>query len=332
MPAVDLIRPYWLPGLHAVSGKVLHGLHEWFVNKDYQAYDPLVAVPETSRVDHFYLTVTESRPLVTSIACDCNRVSIACFESLSSITQIENIPRSTAWLLVKYYYAAFFAAHSILRMLGISCSYLDGDQPAAVNEIFSLFGSDKGLKITSGNYKCTFDAQTKKLLCIRSGNDKGGTHQFLWRCFYEEIKRLSDQILTGKGQTSAKQLLAAQLISLAENLCAAGNPGGGWLSFMRNRVNYKHHFGSWFPYAQSSKASADQLFEIRHLWQVSTEKLSLDFRSGGELNRFVRTCAFIISLCRELVLDMSSRHPSGRSFHRYGTMALLNLLAKTGSV
>lgn len=328
MPAVDLIRHHWLPGLYRVSDKGLYGLGHWFVAKEYQAYDLLLPGIRPKRADQFTLTISDPSQLLSPIAFDCNRMSMACFESLQSIIKVENLPRSTAWLLLKSYYAAFFAAHSILRMLGISCVYLDGDQPAAINEIFALFGSHRNLIVGTGNYVCSFDANKRKLTCIKSDIEKGGSHQFLWSCFYNRIKALTDEILQGSGLTSEKQHLATQLIYLADNLCANGQSGGGWLSFVRNRINYKHDYGCWFPYEGRSKTFAAELFEISLLWRSESSAIKLRSKNRGEIHEFLVTCSFIISLAREMILDMSMRHPASKSFHRYGTMALLNFSDK----
>ena len=108
-------RPYWLPGLNEVNKCVLMGLGGWITEKEFQIYQQL----ENEKV---ILSISRPDSLKSAFAADCNRMSSAAFESIENITPSENLPRSVAWLIIRSYYSAFFAAHAILRMVGISCT------------------------------------------------------------------------------------------------------------------------------------------------------------------------------------------------------------------
>jgi hypothetical protein len=100
---------------------------------------------------------------------------------------------------------------------------------------------------------------------------------------------------------------------------------GGWLSSLRNKVNYQQEFGAWFPYAGMTKSKADELFDSGRLRINDPMKIALVSRGGNDQIRIMHTCAFIISLARVLIVDMADRHPENKSFHNYGAMAFLNL-------
>lgn len=319
------IRPFWLPGLNSISGRTVSGLGEWFARKPYQVYHPLQA-SVSLRSDQFTLSMADSSLLLEAYASDCSRLELASLETIHSINRIRGLPRSTAWLLVKYYYASYFAAHAILRMLGVSCSNIDGHQSAVINEVIDLYDMANGLKISSGTYRCVYESSTQKLVCTRQTTDKGGSHQFLWTIFYEEMRRLSNKILSRSGVREDQQQVATKIDELCEALCSNGNAGGGWLSSVRNKVNYQQDFGAWFPYGGMTKGIADELFDLRTLWTKDPIKILIVSRSKGEHIRFLGTCAFIVSLARSMTLDMSGRHPENRSFHKYGAVAFLNLL------
>lgn len=320
-----LIRPFWLPGLNAISGRAISGLSEWFLRRTYQVYTPLQSTSPSSRVDQFTLTMADSSLLLPAFASDCNRLATASFETVQSINRVRSLPRSTAWLLVKYYYAAYFGAHAILRMLGVSCSNIDAIQATAINEVIDLYGMANGLKVPSGTYQCSYTSMNKELRCVRQVSDKGGSHQYLWSIYYYEMRSLSARILSTSGIRSDQQEVASKIDELCDVLCNKGCTGGGWLSNVRNKVNYQHEFGAWYPYAGMSKSAADQLYECRNLWTRDALKIPLASSPAGDQSRFLSACAFIISLARLMVVDMAERHPENKSFHRQGSVAFLNL-------
>lgn len=324
---VSLIRPFWLPGLSAVSGRVTQGLHDWFVAKKYESYDALVSpAAGVTQANSFTLTVADAAPLLSAWAFDCSRMATAAFESMGSVFRIECLPRSTSWITLKTYYAAFFAAHSILRMLGTSCSYLEPKTTIAINTVIDLYGMSGGLTVPNGGYQCNYDTTLRKLSCKRDDTPKGGAHQFLWEIFLERMRRLGSDILAGPGVTADKNSGAGQLAYLCENLCSGGIARGGWLSEIRNQVNYQHRLGAWFPYSGSTKAASESLHKLVSNWKQSSLEISLTMKTGGELPRFSRTCLFIVNLARELASDMATRHPGNNSFHRYGTVSLFSLM------
>jgi hypothetical protein len=211
-------------------------------------------------------------------------------------------------------------------MLGVSCSNIDSSQSAVINEVIDLYGMANGLIVSSGTYRCSYESINQELVCTRQTNDKGGSHLFLWTTFYEEMRRLSSKILSKSGVREDQQQVATKIDELCDALCSNGNAGGRWLSSVRNKVNYQQDLGAWFPYSGMTKSTADELFDMRALWIKDPMKIPLVSLARGEHVRFLGTCAFIVSLARIMTLDMSGRHPGNKSFHKYGSIAFLNLL------
>jgi hypothetical protein len=292
----------------------------------HQAYDSLQPLPSSTRINRFVLSMAETSPLLSAFASDCSRLGTASFETIHSISRIRGLPRSTAWLLIQYYYAAYFAAHAVLRMLGVSCSNIDGIQTAAINEVIDLYGMANGQKVIGGTYKCSYSPAHRQLICSWHVNDKGGSHQFLWTTFHEEMRLLSTKILTAPGVRIDQQEVASKIDELCDVLCSNGNSGGGWLPSVRNRVNYQQDMGAWFPYSGVTKSIADQMFETRDLWTKDPMKISLVSKPSAVQAKFLSTCSFVIGLARTMVLDMAERHPLNRSFHKHGSVAFLNLI------
>lgn len=320
----DSIRPFWVPGLNDISGNVVKGLGGWIRDEDFQIYSAVQA-------DSFALTVSDSRPVLTAFAADVNRLATASLESAVSVGRTEALPRSTAWTIIKSYYSAFFAAHSILRILGTSVSRLDGNHVSSVNKIARIFGAISQ-PATRGLYVCSFDSGKKALSCTKLNPGAAGVHEAFWLFFKTSLRQLSsDLLISATGTPANNQIASAKLSELSDNLSGDPAKGGSWLSFMRNEVNYNQRWGTWFPYEGYQPTHHDRIHHSPINW--SEDPLSIDLTSyqGRDLLRFQQTCHFLIALCRTLAVDMSKRCSTGTSFQAYGPLAILNLLGQKRS-
>lgn len=316
--AADAIRPFWISGLNDITGNVTKDMAAWFCDREYQVYDSL-------RPNSFILSVAREDPLLSAFAFDCNRMAVAAFESIAAVHRISSFPKSIAWLVIKSYYAAFFSAHAILRMLGISYSKIDSPQASSVYMIADLFGKTNDQSVSKGYYECAYHSADKKLICAKIGGSGGGAHESFWTSFFQRMRKLSNDILSIDGFATSSQQVSAKLSELCENLSFAHCNNGSWLSFIRNGVNYRHHFGAWYPY-RDYKSYYDRLYDNCTSWKSDPMAINLRLAQGRTIERFQATCSFIIGLCSVLVSDMAKRCSLGKSFHRYGSMAFLNLL------
>ncbi len=316
--AVDAIRLHWVKGLNQICGKLNKSLSGWLCDENYQVYQPLER-------NGFLLYIADDRELLSSIAYDCTRMAVASFETIASVEKHPSFPKSSAWVLLKSYYAAFFAAHTILRMFGISCSQIGFQEAKAVSKIASLYGNANNLTVSSGFYACQYDSQKKFLSCNKINIGAGGVHESFWSVFCQRVRSLSDEILISSSNSSESQLVSVKLAELCSNLSYGHCTDGSWLSFIRNEVNYRHRFGCWFPYRDYSQAN-ESLLGIRKIWRGDPMTMNLRYPKGKELEQFKMTCAFIISLCRLLIIEMAKRCPEGKSFHLFGALSVLNHL------
>ena len=121
-----------------------------------------------------------------------------------------------------------------------------------------------------------------------------GSHEALWIEFARLATRTSNQILSQPGATVSAQSAAAKLTELQAALTGGGlAPSGNWLSTMRNRVNYQHAFGAWFPY-DGHQSYYDALFEKVEDWRGDPDTLSIRPQPGREIQRFIETCAVLV--------------------------------------
>lgn len=316
---VNEIRPFWMPGLNEITGQQQYSFVKWLLNQEYYIYSPLAQ-------NKFTLDLVKNEyihNMLSGFAFDCNRMASAAFETMYFIEKSHKLPKSTAWLIIKSYYAAFFAAHSIIRILGISCSQLDKKQVNKIHEIATLYNQSNGLNISSSYYSCTYNRSNQKLF-FDNIKSNGGTHESFWKIFYTTIQDVSNKILFSGKILSQSQQVSTKLDELCNILSYRGKNGGNWLSAIRNQVNYRHELNVWFPYYRERKQNIEKIYNDCSMWLNDPMNINLVINPSKPVYIFIRACSFIVGICRELVQDMSRRCSSGNSYLKNGSMRLLN--------
>jgi hypothetical protein len=313
----ECLRSSWAPGLNEISGNVTKDLRNWLADEGYQIY----AQP---RNDEFRTSFSDNGPFLSALAADVNRMATAAYESISQATKSALFPKSTAWIIIKSYYASFFAAHATLRMLGKAVVNLEHQHTRSVNKIAKVFGTWTE-DVSPGSFCCELASSGREVEWQRFDSSSGGVHEQFWAYFAQELGRLSDNLLTTRtGMAADNQLVSVKLAELAGNLHYNSNPKGTWLSGVRNRVNYRHDFGAWYPYrGQSPMGSVEE--RLVGGWLSDPVSINLTSHNDRDLRRFQATCSFIVATCRVLAADMAERCSAGRSFHSYGWLAISRL-------
>ncbi|CAA9300969.1 MAG: hypothetical protein AVDCRST_MAG68-436 [uncultured Gemmatimonadetes bacterium] len=320
--ACDGVRPFWLPGINEVTAPVRRGLGVWLTEKSFQMYMPV-------QPGSFVLNVADRKPLLSAFAYDCSRMAMASLESMQGVQPHPTFTRATAWLFVRAYYAAFYAAHAILRMMGVSYTQFEQPQVVAVRDIATVFGMLNAQNIGGGMYECMFDPARNELRCDVARTGSGGTHEVMWVAFGDTLRKLSNDVLLVETLTTRdRQDLSNQLSTVAGVL---NRGGGNWLSKFRNAVNYRHEYGAWFPYSEY-RGAPDRFFQASTKWTEDPMRLTIWTAPGRDIQTFMETCVWIVALCRELVEDMADRCPAGRSFHDHGCRELLRRLSPVSGV
>lgn len=319
-----------MKGLNDISGITRSSLPEWYGDKKF-----IIPLGFQNK-NTFQLELTEPKSLLSAFAFDCDRLATAAFETMYFISRNPLLPRSFGWLIIKCYYSAFFSAHSILRILGKSCSQLDSVHVGCVNQIAKAYGLDNNIEVASGYYYCKYSSNFNSdfLNCDNIKASGKGSHEAFWKIFHQELGILRDEILNSSQSISIEaQSVALKIDDMRASLCSHGCNGGNWLSQVRNNVNYKHQLSAWFPSSRSNRNIADELYEIYYDWLKNPMDIDLVRTSRGtDLLLFVKTCSFIVGFCRVLLEDMASRCSSGKSYLAYGSMRLLNTICQNTAV
>lgn len=310
---VDGLRLFWLPSIAQVSGNPRNGLPEW-VGKGQYYFDEAVGPNAASFV------VTAGESLLDIFASEMSRFSSAAIETSVGIARSQ-MRKSTAWLFIQTYYAAFYAAHSILRSAGISASNFRQNDCSRADAIADALGFSKA-PLNSAQFRCQFNSTANRLICTKALG--GGVHEQFWRIFDNFLTSVPSRILGSTALTAQDaQSIAVTFDHLRSILRHNGHHNGNWLSAMRNEVTYTQQHAAWFPYGRS-RAECDRLFELGKEWLNDPEAINLNSAKRSDAELFVITCAFLVSLAISNTRDMALRCSGGNSFLLHGPVRLLN--------
>lgn len=311
---VDGLRPLWLPAIAGVSGVPGGRISEWVGEGQYY-FDRPVGPASASFV------LTPGAELVDIFAAEMSRFLSAAIETSVGITQ-PGMPKSTAWLFIQTYYAAFYAAHSLMRSVGISASNFKVSECQRADTVAAALGF-LSAPLNAAQFRCEYVSVAGRLECTKANGS--GVHEQFWRVFDGFLQNAMTRVLQNASLGAAdSQDIFSRLEALRSVLTSSGHgAAGNWLSTIRNDVTYKQLHKAWFPYGRS-RADCDRLFALQKQWRKAPDEIHLQPPNVIDAERFVLTCAFLVSLAIAVTKDMAARSPSGASFLSGGPLKLLN--------
>lgn len=254
------------------------------------------------------LFVSNPKKTIAYFSQEADRFASAAFESLVTVTRSDGYPRSIGWLLIRGYYAAFFALHSLLRIHGWACTKIVKSSILPINaELSVLFPATPNL--SQGLYLLTSAAGGAELGLRKIDPGQGGSHEALWGLLLEFFGEISTTVLTNCSPEDGQLVDGA----IDDFLKIVKNMGGPvWFTRVRNRVNYSHDYGAWFPYLNST-CDNDRLIPIFERWRLAPNEV-LAGVGPDELVKFAAACTFIVSMCNSTIFDLTYRSPPRSPF------------------
>lgn len=307
----DVFRPLWLPTIEEVNGNPIGRLNEWVGSGQYYFDSPVSP-------GRAVFVLKPGATLVNLFAAEMSRFSSAAIETSLGVAR-SDMPKSVAWLMIQTYYAAFYAAHSILRSVGVSVTNFKTGECQKADEIAVLLGFSEGI-LDAAQFKCQYGVG--RLECNKALG--GGIHEQFWRVFDAFLQDLLGGIPRNALLSASDARIAISKLTNLQTLMRFGTHRfGNWLSTVRNEVTYMQQHKVWFPFGRT-RAECDHLFSLQKEWRKNPDRLELPTPDEGIAERFVRTCAFLVSLSIEIVNDMALRCPNGKSFLYSGPLKLLS--------
>jgi hypothetical protein len=149
----DGLRHLYLFGLNQVSYNLTSGLNTWLHSaKDYFPVGDNTA-------NRFTIGTYDYNSFLLPYAFDINRLSCAAIESINNITKDDISPKFLGWIIVKYYYSAFFSAHCILRTCNKSISNVESNSLNSIRRLTKDYGF-KYERLNKGLYCLMIDNKT----------------------------------------------------------------------------------------------------------------------------------------------------------------------------
>lgn len=243
--------------------------------------------------DKFVLTGVDREQFRRFLLFDYQRFSLSAVESFKASVVQYSDPKSKAWNLLTRYYGAFFSAHALMRVTASGVLYLESETISHLTEFGRLFyGND--FSVFGGSYLFRLveiaGASPEVEMRRLSGERASGNHELFWKAFNKFLGQLAEDVVA-KQEPNAT-LLAGRIDELQRLLKSDGQNGGAWLSVMRNKLNYQHQFGVWFPYRPPNREKISQ-------WRgkQNNAALRLDFRGRAQpLVAFDAALAFACAL------------------------------------
>jgi hypothetical protein len=315
----DAIRLKWLARINEISGSRTERLDNWILSGNYQFHVTQQKITQ--------LVFFNPDPILNAMAGDIDRFSMAAFESLALAKEgvVEKLPKGKAWNLIAIYYAGFFAANALLRVMGISCNYFY-DQIKQAIELQARLTTLPGQAppaVPKGMYRLEVDVNNSAVALENLSSS--GSHESLWACFDRSLDSL-ERFIHSQQLELQFSLALTQINSLKRCLTkpGIGVTRAGSLSAIRNTINYRQEHGVWFPYKDLK--SANNVRDVKKIVLIDTDKLNLYPKGSGLDQMLVETSLFLISLCKDVVVDLDRRCIKRPCFVKYGALRLLNLL------
>jgi hypothetical protein len=263
------------------------------------------------------LDFRDSGLIVTATAADCCRFSGSAFQTVSSITDDSFDTDSMPWEFIKLYYSAFYAGHTLIRLLGDSCSFFNAKHIAHIDAFGRAIGKIPGFKVDAGLYRCVVSASATQLTCTKLA---GGSHESFWEVFGQKMRTATASVLSGPLVPTDAKAVFGKLVAFS--LLVQRHGSYSWLSTLRNELQYRHCHKVWFPTGIGKRDRA-RLSKLISQWKLDPMAMSLD-AAAGELGDFILICAFIVSMCRALLQLIMERSPNRKSFLQYGPSRFMN--------
>lgn len=300
----DGIRPGWAHGLQNVRLPEFDSVEHWLVNG---SYTWISAAPGTTRIS---LPISQS-DFTEALASEISRFACAAYESLMDASPSGPSSRALGWQLVRHYYAAFYNAHALLRISGVSLSYLSPSAVASLNKIGGQYlGASP--QMSTGLHRIARDPANLDVIVIEKLSNGGGSHEDMWAILLGFLVSLETSMVLNQGHIAAALDAVKVSSTLRTAMCQQGKNNGAWPSMVRNAVNYRQDFGVWFPYSLKQSYCDSISLRLGRWTPTHPSGFSID-KPQGDLGTFADICTIMSRLVTAVLKDISWRAPKSRS-------------------
>ena len=252
--------------------------------------------------------------LGAAVAGDANRFAAAAFSSFKSVANDLEGADTLSWGLVRAYYAAFYAGHAVLRIVGRTCTNIETAHLNRIRALADALGNPVPFAVSAGLYDCELNSAQTGFVMVQARGRVGGAHETFWGIFDDFLSKLTEELLLSRIAPGDAHAVFFKLTALRRITRKAA--GASWLSAVRNEIQYRHARGAWAP-PTINRTQRGVLSRLAEQWARDPLAVDIELRTGGDLGSFVSACALITALCRALLNRIADRSAVGsRSFAR----------------
>ena len=246
------------------------------------------------------LQILDEDLLCQLLAGEANKFFLASRLTHDRATQAQL--NNASWQAVEHYYAAYYAAHYLIRLTGVSLTNLDAKATATISRS-QLTGASQS-NIPNGLYTLRYDKLAKTLqLKKKSKKGSGGSHQEAWQLWEELVKKLQSRTDSDLAEYISTSLDLTTHLSFLLGSTGKYNPPE-----LRGEINYQFKGGSWI-----FEKNADS--SIRRLQRAISETQSSYPVKAKSSEALIFSNKLIINLAKTIFIHTSEKFP--RSTCRY---------------
>ncbi len=300
----------WLQGINKVKGPRALSTEKFLSTKN-------VTPNLISDQNTLSLYVGNPKQTTDYFSHEADRFASASFETLLSNAPVIGYERSTAWQLIRGYYAAFFSVHALLRMHGWACTRVTATTTTPLNkEILRLYPGS--FLMSGGLYYLQCKTGGSEIALTKFDSARGGSHEALWELLTYYMRTATERAL----RDNTDQVASAKFVATIDKLNKVIKSHGGdkWFTQVRNLVNYSHGYGSWFPYKGSTTNTA-RVARCLDGWLEEPSESQIEL-AADEITQFAQACSLLVALCRVTIQDVAFRSTTAHSPFRQSSARL----------
>ncbi|MFO1439479.1 MAG: hypothetical protein U1F81_14260 [Verrucomicrobiaceae bacterium] len=252
-------------------------------------------------------SLTHLRPF---FAFEGERFSSAALESFNTALSRWTDPEDRdglAWKLVSLYYSAYYSAHAILRLSGVTVTQIDSWSHLDA-ECRTLYASThpSGLGLQHGYHVLKLDGSGTALSVDRARVDSThGSHTALW----SEFKQLADASYANNAFNTSFHVAAVGEYSqkVSKPLVAEGRAcNWPWMPVMRNQINYRLPEKIWGTHSKRITPSVTKRIHSL-IGSPKSDAIFAGCSDDSEWIRFAASCVYMVCLLSHLIRESELR-------------------------
>ena len=278
----------------ASQSKDFRGFKGWLSSENFYLNTPI-------EPKNFSVFVRDPEEFKQATAQESFRMGLNSLQSMYEIRKNPAFPKLSSWHVIQAYYAAFFAAHSTLRIFGEFFTNFENGHSKIIAE-HALREHSVTCAINSGNFHAVFDPSSNVL----SFNFEKESHRDLWKVYCRLLDRLSIEVLLVRGTKEVLTDISTSLSDLRDLLHRGkGKDSGNWLSIFRNEVNYKSTSEAWYPFT-GNQTETEKVFSFAKKWRDGTVCVADCLAKSSDMEVFFLTSILVVQVSNQLLSDYAS--------------------------